>query len=497
MNGLGASYLQHGFFDEAFDACGQSRPHYQSFMQAMARLNSTEFQKIQQMADLSLLNQGVTFTVYSDARGTEKIFPFDLIPRILTAREWQHIEDGIVQRLTALNLFLNDVYHDQKILKDGIVPTDLIVNSSNYCREMSGIHVPGNVHVHVGGIDLIRGDDGQYMVLEDNLRSPSGVSYVIENRTVMGRVMPELLRQHKVRPVDGYPQMLFDSLTSLSKVEQPTVAVLTPGAYNSAYFEHTFLASSMGAELVEGQDLLVENDCLYMKTTEGLKRIDVLFRRIDDDFIDPLVFRGDSMLGVAGLMHAYRSGSVVIANAPGNGVADDKAIYAYVPEMIKYYLGEEPILANVPTYLCARPKDLAYVLDHLAKLVIKPTDASGGYGLLIGPAATKAELAEFHAKLKANPGGYIAQPVQKLSTHPTFVEEDGLCNLYPRHVDLRPYAVCGADGKVSVLPGGLTRVALRQGSLVINSSQGGGSKDTWVLRAEDDRVADGAGATHA
>ncbi len=490
MNGLGSNYRQHGFFDEAFDAGGRARPHYQSFMAAMAALNPAEFQKAQQMADLSLLNQGVTFTVYSDARGTEKIFPFDLIPRIITAREWQHIEDGVVQRLTALNLFLNDVYHDQKILKDGIVPTDLIVNSSNYCREMTGLNVPGDVHVHVGGIDLIRADDGQYMVLEDNLRSPSGVSYVIENRTVMGRVMPELLRSNKVRPVDHYPQMLFDGLTSLSHLDNPTVAVLTPGAYNSAYFEHTFLASTMGAELVEGQDLLVENDRLYMKTIAGLKRIDVLFRRIDDDFIDPLVFRGDSMLGVAGLMHAYRAGNVVIASAPGNGVADDKAIYAYVPEIIRYYLKEEPILANVPTLVCAREDDLAFVLDHLAELVVKPTDASGGYGLLIGSAATKAELAEFRAKLKANPGGYIAQPVQKLSTHPTFVEEEGMFGLYPRHVDLRPYAVCGAGGKVSVLPGGLTRVALRKGSLVINSSQGGGSKDTWVLR-ENNHVGGG------
>ena len=484
MNGLATSYLQHGFFDEAFAADGVPRPHYQNFMQAMARLNPAEFQKIQHMADLSLLNQGVTFTVYSDARGTEKIFPLDLIPRVITASEWQHVEDGIVQRLTALNLFLNDVYNDQKILKDGIVPTDLIVNSSNYCREMTGLKVPGDVHVHVGGIDLIRGDDGEYMVLEDNLRSPSGVSYVIENRTVIGRVMPELLRQNKVRPVDHYPQMLFESLTSLSKVDHPTVAVLTPGAYNSAYFEHTFLASTMGAELVEGQDLLVEKDKLYMKTTGGLKRIDVLFRRIDDDYIDPLVFRDDSILGVAGLMHAYRSGNVVIASAPGNGVADDKAIYAYVPDIIRYYLNEEPILANVPTYLCARADDLAYVLDNMANLVIKPTDASGGYGLLIGPAATQAELKEFHAKLKADPGGYIAQPVQKLSTHPTFGEENGVCDLYPRHVDLRPYAVCGAGGKVSVLPGGLTRVALRKGSLVINSSQGGGSKDTWVLREQ-------------
>jgi len=482
MNGLGTPYLQHGFFDEAFDAHGLARPHYQAFMDAMARLNPLEFKKIQHMADLSLLNQGVTFTVYSDARGTEKVFPFDLIPRLITAKEWQHIESGVEQRLTALNMFLHDVYHDQKILKAGIVPTDLVVNSSNYCREMTGIDVPGDVHVHVGGIDLIRGDDGQYMVLEDNLRSPSGVSYVIENRAVMGRVMPDLLRQNKVRPVEHYPQMLFDSLTSLSQVEQPNVAVLTPGAYNSAYFEHTFLASRMGAELVEGQDLLVEKNKLYMKTIEGLKRIDVLFRRIDDDFIDPLVFRGDSMLGVAGLMHAYRCGNVVIASAPGNGVADDKAIYAYVPDIIRYYLHEEPILPNVPTFVCARHDDLAYVLEHLAELVIKPTDASGGYGLLIGPAATQAELAEFHAKLKANPGGYIAQPVQKLSTHPTFVEENGVSNLYPRHVDLRPYAVCGAGGKVSVLPGGLTRVALRQGSLVINSSQGGGSKDTWVLR---------------
>jgi len=493
MNGLGTSYLQHGFFDEAFDTDGAPRPHYRDFMQAMARLNPQEFQKIQQMADLSLLNQGVTFTVYSDARGTEKIFPLDLIPRMITAREWQHIEDGIVQRLTALNLFLKDVYHDQKILKDGIVPTDLIVNSSNYCREMTGLNVPGDVHVHVGGIDLIRGDDGEYMVLEDNLRSPSGVSYVIENRTVIGRVMPELLRQNKVRPVDHYPQMLFDSLTSLSKVDHPTVAVLTPGAYNSAYFEHTFLASTMGAELVEGQDLLVEKDKLFMKTTAGLKQVDVLFRRIDDDYIDPLVFRDDSILGVAGLMHAYRSGNVVIASAPGNGVADDKAIYAYVPDIIRYYLNEDPILANVPTYLCAREDDLAYVLDNLANLVVKPTDASGGYGLLIGPAASKAELAEFHAKLTADPGGYIAQPVQNLSTHPTFGEENGLCDLYPRHVDLRPYAVCGAGGKVSVLPGGLTRVALRKGSLVINSSQGGGSKDTWVLRGD----ATGGGNVHA
>ena len=482
MNGLGTSYRQHGFFDEAFDRAGRARPHYQSFMAAMASLNPAEFQKIQHMADLSLLNQGVTFTVYSDARGTEKIFPFGLIPRILTAHEWQRIEDGIVQRLTALNLFLNDVYHDQKILKDGIVPTDLIVNSSNYCREMTGLKVPGDVHVHVGGIDLIRADDGQYLVLEDNLRSPSGVSYVIENRTVMGRVMPELLRANKVRPVDHYPQMLFDSLTSLSKVDNPTVAVLAPGAYNSAYFEHTFLASTMGSELVEGQDLLVEKDQLFMKTIAGLKRIDVLFRRIDDDFIDPLVFRPDSMLGVAGLMHVYRAGNVVIASAPGNGVADDKAIYAYVPEIIRYYLNEEPILANVPTYLCARKDDLAFVLDHLDELVVKPTDASGGYGLLIGSAATQAELAEFRIKLKANPGGYIAQPIQRLSTHPTFVEEDGVSGLYPRHVDLRPYAVCGAGGAVSVLPGGLTRVALRKGSLVINSSQGGGSKDTWVLR---------------
>ncbi len=409
---------------------------------------------------------------------------------MITAEEWNHIESGVEQRLTALNMFLNDVYHEQKILKDGIVPTDLIVNSSNYCREMTGLNVPGNVHVHVSGIDLIRGDDGKYMVLEDNLRSPSGVSYVIENRSVMGRVMPELLRQNKVRPVEHYPQMLFDSLTSLSNVDHPHIAVLTPGAYNSAYFEHTFLASTMGADLVEGQDLLVEKDCLYMKTTEGLKRIDVLFRRVDDDYIDPLVFRGDSILGVAGLMHAYRAGNVVIANAPGNGVADDKAIYAYVPDIIKYYLGEEPILANVPTYLCARHDDLAYVLEHLAELVVKPTDASGGYGILIGPAASKQELVEFHAKLKANPGGYIAQPVQKLSTHPTFVEENGVHDLYPRHVDLRPYAVCGADGKVSVLPGGLTRVALRKGSLVINSSQGGGSKDTWVLRGSTDEQED-------
>jgi uncharacterized circularly permuted ATP-grasp superfamily protein len=470
--------------DEAYATGNRIRPLYQHAFGHFEAMGIEGMENLQHSADLSMLNQGVTFTVYADARGTEKIFPFDLMPRIITAAEWALIEAGVVQRMQALNLFLEDVYHEQKILRDGIVPTAQVVMSSLFCREMSGLNPPGGVHVHIGGIDLIRNESGKFHVLEDNLRCPSGVSYVIENRWVMGRVQPRLLNHYKVRPVDHYPQMLFEGLSSLSAQANPSVAVLTPGIFNSAYFEHSFLANQMGAELVEGQDLLVDRDMVYMKTTRGLQRVDVLYLRVDTEFLDPLVFRQDSMLGVPGIMNAYRAGNIALANAPGNGVADDKALYAYTPEIIRYYLDEEPILPIIPTYLGSRDADLSYMLDHLAELVVKPTDASGGYGLLVGSHASKQELADFRSALKANPDHYIAQPIQQLSTHPTWTEQDGHRGFFPRHVDLRPYAVCDVNGNIRVLPGGLTRVALRQGSLVVNSSQGGGSKDTWVLYPE-------------
>lgn len=472
-------------YDETFDAAGNVRPLYRPAFEHFAAIGRDGMEGLQHSADLSMLNQGITFTVYSDARSTEKIFPFDLIPRILTNAEWSTIEAGVAQRMVALNLFLEDIYHDGKILRDRVVPTSLVAASTQLCREMTGLNPPGGVHVHIGGIDLIRNESGTFHVLEDNLRVPSGVSYVIENRWVMGRVQPELLNRSKVRPVDHYPQMLFESLASLSPNDNPTVAVLTPGIFNSAYFEHSFLANQMGAELVEGQDLLVDRDVLYMKTTHGLQRVDVLYLRVDTDFLDPLVFRPDSMLGVAGLMNAYRAGNVALANAPGNGVADDKAMYAFTPEIIRYYLDEDPILSIVPTYLGSRATDLRYMLEHMESLVIKPTDASGGYGLLVGSEASRKELADFRTMLAADPAHFIAQPIQQLSTHPTWVEQDGQTGFFPRHVDLRPYAVCDVDGNVRVLPGGLTRVALRRGTLVVNSSQGGGSKDTWVLYPDD------------
>ncbi len=482
---LWPSYDAQSFFDEMLDESGKPRPHYRKLYAWLRRRNGEDMTDLQREADLSLLNQGVTFTVYSDARGTEKIFPFDLMPRLITASEWDKVEAGIKQRLTAMNMFLHDIYHEQNILKEQIIPTDLVVNSPYFCREMMHVDVPGGVYAHISGIDLIRDGNGELLVLEDNLRSPSGVSYVVENRWVMGRVMPDLLQQHRIRAVDHYPQMLFAALSSLARVENPNIAVLTPGTYNSAYFEHAFLANQMGAELVEGRDLLVDNDILYMQTTEGLVRVDVLYRRIDDEYLDPLTFRADSMLGVTGIMHAYRAGNLVLANAPGTGVADDKATYAYTPDIIRYYLNEEPIIPIVPTYLCRRPDELAYVLDHLEELVVKPTDASGGYGMLVGSHATKEQIIAFRQLIADNPEHYIAQPIQKLSTHPTLVEKDGHKVLQPRHVDLRPYAVCGSDGRISVLPGGLTRVALAEGQLVVNSSQGGGSKDTWVLYPEE------------
>jgi len=438
---------------------------------------------LQHDAELSLLNQGITFTVYADERGTEKVFPLDVIPRIVTADKWARLEAGLSQRLRALNLFLSDLYGAQRILRDGVVPTELVVNSPHFCRAIFGTKVPGDVFIHVAGTDLIEDENGTLRVLEDNLRVPSGVSYVLENRIVMARVLPDLLLRHRVRRVDHYPQLLLSALRSVSPDPDPMIAVLTPGIYNSAYFEHSFLAAQMGVQLVEGRDLVVDDAVLYMKTTDGLRRVDVLYRRVDDAFLDPLAFRPDSMLGVPGLMNVYRAGNVVLANAPGTGVVDDKAMYAYVPEAIRYYLSEEPLLEQVPTYLCREPEQCSHVLEQLEEMVVKPTDGSGGYGLVVGSAATRAQLDDARRAIRESPHRFIAQPIQKLSTLPTLAGGDSP-SIAPRHVDLRPFAVCGAAGDLQVLPGGLTRVALREGSLIVNSSQGGGSKDTWVLRDE-------------
>ncbi|MGH0037343.1 MAG: circularly permuted type 2 ATP-grasp protein [Myxococcota bacterium] len=485
-------FADYGFdaagFDGYVDTAGGIRSQHGAIVDSLEKVGAAGLEDLQRSAEISLLNQGITFTVYSDDRGTEKIFPLDLLPRLIQAAEWRALERGVEQRLRALNLFLADLYREQRILVDGVVPTDLVVTSRYFCREMTSIAPPGGVFVHVAGIDLIQDEKGTFRVLEDNLRVPSGVSYVLENRSISSRVLPDLLEGYSVREVDHYPRMLLEALSSLSAAPDPCVAVLTPGVHNSAYFEHSFLATQMGVELVEGQDLLVDQDVLYMRTTSGLQKVDVLYRRVDDDFVDPLAFRPDSLLGVGGLMHAYRAGNVALANAPGTGVADDKAMYAYIPDVIRFYLGEEPLLPQVPTYLCRREEDLELVLDRLPELVVKPTDGSGGYGLLIGPAASAEEIERHRRALREHPEHYIAQPVQKLSTLPTWVEEDGAPRLAPRHVDLRPFATMSADGRIEVLPGGLTRVALPRGSLVVNSSQGGGSKDTWVLRPEAPRA---------
>jgi uncharacterized circularly permuted ATP-grasp superfamily protein len=472
-----------GHHDGMVDADGAPRASCRDLVAHLACSGMEGLAAVQREAELSLLNQGITFTVYADQRGTEKIFPLDVVPRIVTASRWARIESGLVQRLRALDLFLRDLYGEQRILRDGVVPMDLVVGSPHFCRAMVGVKVPGEVFVHVSGTDLIEDEHGEPVVLEDNLRVPSGVSYVIENRLVMSRVLPDLLQRYRVRRVDDYPLTLLAALRSVSPEPQAVVAVLTPGIYNSAYFEHSFLAAQMGVQLVEGRDLVVDEDVLYMKTTSGLRRIDVLYRRVDDAFLDPLAFRADSVLGVPGLMNAYRAGNVVLANAPGTGVVDDKAMYAYVPRIVRYYLDEEPLLRQVPTLLCREAEDRAYVLDHLEELVLKPTDGSGGYGLLVGSAATRAQLEEARTAIRAAPHRFIAQPIQRLGTLPTLTADDPPA-LAPRHVDLRPFAVHGADDRIDVLPGGLTRVALRAGSLVVNSSQGGGSKDTWVLRDE-------------
>jgi uncharacterized circularly permuted ATP-grasp superfamily protein len=472
-----------GAIDGIWDERGRPRPACDQLCRFLAEIGVDGLERIQRDADLSLLNQGITFTVYADDRGSEKIFPLDLIPRIITPDRWALIESGVRQRLAALNLFLADLYGEQRILREQIVPTDLVLGSPDYCRAMRDLAVPNGVYVHVAGTDLIEGEGGELMILEDNVRVPSGVSYVLENRIVLSRVMPELLEAHRVRPVDQYPEMLLAALTAASPRPNPVVAVLTPGIFNSAYYEHAYLAAQMGVELVEGRDLTVDEDVVYMKNTSGLKRIDVIYRRIDDHFLDPLAFRSDSTLGVPGLMNAYRAGNVVLANAPGTGVVDDKAMYAYMPKAIRFYLGEEPILSQVPTYLGRDPTDRKFILENLESLVVKPTDGAGGYGLLIGPAATAEEISQMRSAIRLQGHRFVAQPVQSLSTLPTLVGDQER-HVAPRHVDLRPFAISRAPERVDVLPGGLTRVALRKGSLVVNSSQGGGSKDTWVLQED-------------
>jgi len=472
-------YTLDGFYDEMFLPTQQPRPHYKSLHATLESLTAQDFKQRAQMAEMSMLNQGVTFTVYGDNQGLEKTMPVDLVPRIITHEEWVGIERGLTQRLRALNLFLHDIYHDQQILKDGVVPRELIVNAKHYRRELLGVPVSKDIYVHICGTDLVRDDKGAYYILEDNLRSPSGVSYVLQNRMLMTRIFPGLFRENRVLAVDHYTSQLLSNLHYISprKIDDPTVVLLTPGEYNSAYFEHAFLAQQMGIDLVQGRDLYVDNNLVWMKTTRGAQRVDVIYRRVDDDFLDPLTFRPDSSLGIPGLINAYRAGNVALANAVGTGVADDKVIYAYVPAMIKYYLGEEALLPNVPTYLSADESQRTFILENLDKLVVKSANEAGGYGMLMGPQSTKAEQAEFAEMIKADPRNFIAQPLVQISRAPAFVPD--VEGFEGRHIDLRPYILMGEE--ITIIPGGLTRVALKKGSYVVNSSQGGGSKDTWVL----------------
>lgn len=471
------SYPLGGAYDEMFSAAEELHPHYEPLLEMLAELPPEEIQRRKQAADLSFLNQGITFTVYGREEGTERIFPYDLLPRIITSEEWERVERGLTQRITALNLFLKDIYNEGRILKDNVVPRELVYSCPQFRRQMTGLQVPRNVYVAICGTDLIRMENGDFVVLEDNLRVPSGVSYMLTNRRVMKRIFPHLFRNYNVRPIENYTQQLLSTLRSLAPEgrPEPNLVLLSPGVFNSAYFEHAYLARQMGIELVEGRDLVVHDNVCYMRTTSGLRRVDVIYRRVDDDFIDPLAFRPDSILGVAGLFNAYRAGNVTLANAFGTGVADDKALYAFVPEIIRYYLSEEPVLKNVETFLCYREKEREYVLQNLDKLVVKAVGESGGYGMLIGPHASTAEREAFAEKIRANPRNYIAQPTISFSRAPCLIGGQ----LEPRHVDLRPYVLYG--DKVTIVPGGLTRVALTRGSLVVNSSQGGGSKDTWVL----------------
>jgi uncharacterized circularly permuted ATP-grasp superfamily protein len=472
-------------FDEMHDAAGALRPHYKAYADWQAKQSDASMRARIAEAELVFRRVGITFAVYGDkdedGAGTERLIPFDVIPRIIAAHEWSEMQRGLVQRVTALNRFIHDIYHEQEILRAGKIPHEQVLHNAQYRPQMAGLDVPGGVYSHIAGIDIVRAanakGEGVYYVLEDNLRVPSGVSYMLEDRKMSMRLFPQLFSMHQVAPVAHYPDLLLETLRSVAPQSgaEPTVVVLTPGMHNSAYFEHTFLAQQMGVELVEGQDLFVKDNFVYMRTTRGPKRVDVIYRRVDDDFLDPLVFRPNSTLGCAGLLSAYRAGNVTLSNAIGTGIADDKSIYPYVPEMIRFYLGEEPILHNVPTHMCRKPDELAYVLDHLHELVVKEVHGAGGYGMLVGPAASKAEIEEFRAVLKANPSNYIAQPTLSLSTCPTYVES----GVAPRHIDLRPFVLSGK--KVQMVPGGLTRVALKEGSLVVNSSQGGGTKDTWIL----------------
>lgn len=472
------TYNPEDFYDELFSATGQPRVAAAPLMDWMRNLSPEELQQHRQTAQIALFKLGVTFNVYSDNQGVERVFPFDIIPRIISAAEWERIEAGLKQRIAALNLFLHDIYNEQRILKDGKIPPDVINSATGFLKPCKGLQPPSNIWCHITGTDLVRDRDGEWFVLEDNLRVPSGVSYVLENRRVMKSTFPAIFKTMAIRPVDDYPSHLLETLLHLAppQLADPTVVVLTPGLYNSAYFEHSFLAQQMGVELVEGRDLVVVDGYLQMRTTKGLRRVDVVYRRVDDDFLDPQAFRSDSLLGVPGLMEVFRQGRVALANAPGTGVADDKVVYAYVPEMIRYYLGEDPILSNVPTYLCWQEKDRQYVLEHLEELVVKSANESGGYGMLVGSASTETERQEFAERIKATPRNYIAQPTLCLSRVPTLIDD----SIEGRHVDLRPYILHRGDD-IYVHPGGLTRVALRKGSLVVNSSQGGGSKDTWVL----------------
>jgi uncharacterized circularly permuted ATP-grasp superfamily protein len=480
--GLFAQYDTGGFFDEMFEADGTARPHYRNLFKTLNNMSSAEFRARCELADITLMNQGITFTVYGDEQGIEKPFPVDLIPRIIPSNEWTQIETGLTQRVRALNMFLHDIYHDGRILQEGVIPRELIVNAPNFRRNFIGANVPGGVYVQICGTDLIRDENGTYRVLEDNCRTPSGVSYMLENRLILTRTFPSLFRDNRVRPVDRYTTQLLANLRGFapSQRDEPNVVLLTPGVYNSAYFEHSFLAQQMGIELVEGRDLFTEDNVVYVKTTHGKQRVDVIYRRIDDDFLDPLTFRPESKLGVPGLVNAYRSGNVALANGIGTGVADDKSVYPFVPDMIRFYGLGEPILEQVETYMGARPDDLKYMLDHAKDLVFKATNESGGYGMLIGPQASPTEIKDYLEIVKANPNGYIAQPLIALSRTPCFFTD----TVEGRHVDLRPYVLVDRNMGVTVVPGALTRVALRKGSYVVNSSQGGGSKDTWVLAGD-------------
>jgi uncharacterized circularly permuted ATP-grasp superfamily protein len=468
---------ERSIFNEMYATPGSVRTHYLSFEEWLGAQSDDLMRLKRTEADQVFRRVGITFAVYGDGAGTERLIPFDVIPRIIPEPEWRTLEAGLRQRVQALNLFLHDVYHEQNFLRAGRMPTEQVLGNSQYRPQMQGVDVASGIYAHIAGIDIVRAGAGEYYVLEDNLRVPSGVSYMLENRRMMMRLFPELFARNRVAPVEHYPDLLLENLRSVAPqgVDDPTVILLTPGMYNSAYFEHAFLAQQMGVELVEGKDLFVQDNAVYMRTTRGPLRVDVIYRRIDDDFIDPTVFRADSTLGVPGLLDVYRSGRVTLANAIGTGIADDKSIYPYVPDMIEFFLGEKPILANVPTYRCREAQDLQYTLDHLPDLVVKEVHNAGGYGMLVGPAATRQEIEEFRVRLRALPHNYIAQPTLALSTCPTYVE----AGIAPRHIDLRPFVLSGKQ--VTMVPGGLTRVALREGSLVVNSSQGGGTKDTWVL----------------